>query len=441
MTASSPDLTPLDEPPDAPPEEMRRRERAWLATRRPTALWPGLDALVIQSSADAIGDVVAAVLRGKHPALDVPSVRASSDAGTTARALGVAALLTGVGPLLGAWLEGGILTADEPVALVLARHLAHCRARGARIRAEVIPVLRRMEAAGLEPGVLKGFHTAHAYFPEAGARPFADVDVLVAPEHVGRAEEILRDAGFSAGPVQAGAYKRDWTPAGEPEAAWSHELWHARSPWRIELHDGMNFLPVTDTVAAPQTVRLSETMAVDGVVLRVAAPGALVALLATHAASELYSHRLLRLTELAMVIRREREQGRLDWREVQESLARVGTLHFAYPSFTLVERLAPGTVDAPVLERVRGATTRRIREVTERFTPTAPILEGRLSLDERLLWTRGIGATLRRLGQMLVPPRHGTPRDRLRVLHDRAVRLFTAGVGMRVERRPDDRAP
>ena len=61
-----------------------------------------------------------------------------------------------------------------------------------------MPVLAQMERAGLEPGVIKGFHTAHAYFPEPGARPFYDVDVVVPPAAIAHAERLLGEAGFVA---------------------------------------------------------------------------------------------------------------------------------------------------------------------------------------------------------------------------------------------------
>ena len=140
-------LSPLDEPPDAPLETLRRREDAWHATHRADALWPGLDAAVIQSAADAIGAAVAGVLRPEPTRLAFAPT--GPDAERSARAVGVAALLTGVGPLLGAWIESGELATDPPVAHVLARHLAHARAREARIRAAVMPVLARMEREGL----------------------------------------------------------------------------------------------------------------------------------------------------------------------------------------------------------------------------------------------------------------------------------------------------
>src|SRR4051812_27786520 len=195
MTDPAASLAPLDDAPDAPFDELRRRQYAWRSTQRPDALWPGLDGDVIQSAANAIGDAVVSVLRGERARLYFADDDGDTERG--ARAVGVAALITGVGPLLGAWIERGELDAEQPIARVLARHLAHGRAREARIRAAVMPVLARMEQSGLQPGVIKGFHTAQVYFPEPGARPCSDVDVVVPPTAIPEAERMLRDAGFA----------------------------------------------------------------------------------------------------------------------------------------------------------------------------------------------------------------------------------------------------
>lgn len=435
MTDLASTLTPFDDPPDAPADEMYRRERAWQSTRRAEALWPGLDARRLQSAADAIGVAAAAVLRGERAELRFAAI--GHDAETRVRALGVSALLTGVGPLLGTWLARGTIDADQPTAQVLARHLAHNRARMARIRGEVLPILARMEAAGLAPAVIKGFHTAHAYFPEPGARPMADVDVVVAPEHVTRAVAILREAGLVTEGRAPRAHKSEWTRAGE-EKVWSHELWHARSTWRVELHDGLNFNAVVANVDVPQTPTLGDVMTIDGVALRVADPNELISLVATHGSTELYSQRLLRVVELVLIARRAKELRQLDWAAVEEHLARRRTLPFAYPLLVLVEQLAPGTVDWSALSRVRGATTRRIREVTERFTPTAPILDEPFSLSERLLWVSGVRGTLRRLWRMVAPLERASARARLLTYHDRVIRLVTMGVRSRARAKPRD---
>ena len=423
MTDPTSSLTPLDEPPDAPLEELRRREDAWRSTHRAEALWPGLDATVIQSAADAIGAAVAGVLRREPTRLTFGTTGADAERG--ARAVGVAALLTGVGPLLGAWIASDALEADASIARVLARQLAHARAREARIRAALMPVLARMEREGLEPGVIKGFHTAHAYFPEPGTRPFADVDVVVPPAAIAQAERLLREAGF-VGERRIGTttYKREWLPPDGPGDVWSYELWHARSRWKLDLHDGLNFLEVLKNERTPQVPRFAEALMLDGVTLRVADANESIALLAAHASTELYSQRLLRLVELVLVVRRTTALGTLDWRAVESSLAERGSLRFAYPMLALTERLAPNTVDGALLARLSSATTARARAVTAVLSPTAPILGASFSLRERLIWASGLRATLRWVWRMIGPLEGASRSSQLRTYRHRAMRLL-----------------
>jgi len=426
MTDRASSLNPLDDPPDAPLDELRRREDAWRSTQRPDALWPGLDGPMIQSAADAIGRAVSDTLHGERARLELPSREEDADRG--ARAVGIAALLTGVGPLLGAWLTRGELDADPPIARVLERHLAHARAREARIRAVVRPVLERMERAGLEPGVIKGFHTAHSYFPEPGARPFADVDVVVPPAAIPEAERLLLGAGFvPEGRTGGIGYKREWLPPEGRGDVWSYEIWHARSRWKLDLHDGLNFDQVQRNVRTLQTPRFTDVLQMDGMTLRTADANELIALLATHASTELYSQRLLRLVELVLVVRRATTLGTLDWTAVESSLAERDALRFAYPMLTLAERLAPGTVNRELLAHLSRATTPRARAVTSALSPTAPILDSGFSLRHRLIWAQGARATLRWAWSMIAPLDGASRRDQLRTYRHRAMRLLRLG--------------
>ena len=423
MTDPAATSAPLDEPPDAPLDELRRREDTWHSTHRAEALWPGLDGTVIQAAADAIGAAVAGVLRGEPTRLAFAAT--GPDPERRARAIGVAALLTGVGPLLGAWIERGELDAEPLLARLLARHLAHARAREMRIRTGVMPVLARMQGAGLEPGVIKGFHTAHAYFPEPGARPSSDVDVVVPPAAIAEAERLLGEAGYVAlRRVGTTSYKREWLPPGESSDVWSYELWHARSRWKLDLHDGLHFTEVLQYVHTSQEPRFAQILTLDGVTLRVADPNELIAMLAAHASTELYQQRLLRLVELVLVVRRATALGTLEWRAVESSLAERGWLRFAYPMLALTERLAPHTVDAALLARSAAATTARAREVASTLSPTAPILGKSFSLRERLIWASGVRATMRWLWRMIAPLEGASRSGQLRTYRHRAMRLL-----------------
>jgi hypothetical protein len=404
---------------DASPDEMKRREREWDARNDPMALWPGLNAAALQPAADAIGRAVAEMLRGEHASL-------ATDGQYDLRAVGVAALISGTGPLLGYWIERGQLDAPDDVARLLGQHLAHGRQRAERIRLGMLPLLTRFVDAGLTPTALKGFHTAYEYFPDPGTRPSADVDILVPPEQIPRAVALLRESEFVSARDVAGPYKRNWAPPDDPEARIaSFERWDARSRWKLELHEGLLFEHLIankvtldmDRDATRESTRL-------GLPLRVLRQPLLTVMLAVHASGELANMRLLRLVEQTMVIRQDSAAGLLDWAEVEELLNRTRTLRFAYPAFALVERLAPGTIDGGLLARARGASTKRARLVTDRFSPTAPILSQHASVTEKLMWTDTPWRTLYRLYEMVSPPRDQPWPVVLKTYHDRLTRIL-----------------
>jgi hypothetical protein len=177
-------------------------------------------------------------------------------------------------------------------------------------------------------------------------------------------------------------------------------------------------------VRAPQAPRFSETVLIDGVTLRVADANELIALLAAHASTELYSQRLVRLVELVLVVRRAAALGTLDWGAVESSLAERGSLRFAYPMLALAERLAPSTVDAALLARLSAATTARARAITRTLSPTAPLLDQRFTLRGRLIWASDLRETIRRLWLMVAPLDGASPRRQLRTYRHRAMRLL-----------------
>ncbi len=398
--------------------DLSARARAWLFKRDPRALWPALDPRVLQPSADAIGQAVASLVRGDRTTLGSPR-------GDDAYALGIAALLTGTGPLLGYWVEQGSLDVSEHVARVLGEHLRHGRARAQRIAREVRPALACLVVADVTPTIIKGFHTSHAYFPEPGLRPISDVDVLIAPERVLRAEAALRGFAFDPSGLVCKPYKRDWYPPGDDGQLWSLELFDARDRWKLELHDGCNFGELARFGLRVETENWPRRpWDAHGLPVLTPAQPLLTVILATHLAAELHSRCLLRVVELEFVIRRDRELGLLDWNELDSLLSETSAHRFVYPAFSLVERLVPGTIDHGLLERARRASTPLARFVTERLTPTFPILNDRPILAERLMWVQTGEHAVQSIASW-VNPIPGRPwRETLTVYHSRAVRAL-----------------
>jgi hypothetical protein len=425
-TRLAPEHSDLDEAQE-PPGDLDARARGWRGSGNPRTLWPLLDPGSLAPAAAAIERSVIAVLDDRQTSL-------GSANGDDAYAIGIASLLSGTGPLLGYWTERGLLDVSAPLASVLARHLAHGRRRIDRMRREVTPVLTALHRGGVSPRVIKGFHTAHEYFPEPGVRPMADVDVVVAAKDVPRAEEILRATGFVADPGVRRPYKRNWHPVGADQRLWSVELWHHRGAWRLELHDGINFDILTDHgVELEQTDAIPGSWSALGLPLHVVSQPLLFAVLATHLSGELLQMRLIRLIELTLVVRRDRARGLLEWQAVEELFARSRSLRFAYPALALAERLTPGTIDGALLRRARQESTRLTRVVVDQFGPTSPIVPDRVSLAERFMWASNPVEFVRRLALMVSPGRAPSLRAALAAYYARSRRFLTGRVSWRVQ--------
>jgi len=360
--------------------------------------------------------------------LDGRTASLGSADGADIRVIGIVALISGMGPLLGYWIERGLLDVSEPLAHLLGRHLAHGRTRVARIRREIAPALEALIAAGTAPGILKGFHTAHVYFPEPGLRPLADVDVYVDPTHEERAAQALAGAGFVASHNEA-HFKSDWYPPGGRGRIRSLEMWHARSPWKIELHSALEFgTLLRHGVCLENAVPITAPWDTLGVPLRTAPQPLLFVAATVHLSSELLSARLLRLVELVFIARRDVPSGALDWAAVEDLLERTGATRFTYPAFALVEQLAPGTVPPNLHGRAHERSSRIARSVVAALTPATPILTGHVSFAERLMWEPGPLGIARRVLQMVLPARRVPTRDVLSIYASRLRRLCTGRV-------------
>jgi hypothetical protein len=403
-------------------DDLSARARAWWLTRDPRVLWPDLDPSRLQPAADAIGHAVATRLSGDSTTL-------GEAGGSDAYAIGIAALLTGTGPLLGRWVEDGCLEVSDALASVLARHLNHGRMRAERIAREIAPALNALAMAGVTPTVIKGFHTAYHYFPEPGVRPISDVDVVVAPKEIRQAEEVLRAVGFTPSAFIVKPYKRDWYPPDDDGALWSFEVFDARDRWKLELHDGPNFGYLASFgFRLAGGIDSSRPWSVQGVPVLTPAQPLLTAVLAAHLSAELYTRRLLRLVELVYVIRRDREAGLLQWNAFEALLHDCDATRFVYPALSLVERLVPGTIDTGVLARGRRASTRLTRLVSDRFTATSRVLEDRFVLADALMWAASGPQVVRSVANWMNPLPGRPWREVVGLYHSRVRRLLSGRV-------------
>lgn len=405
-------------------EQIAERIAEFGRTKNPEALWPGLGERARVAACRELERVTRLVLSGHT------GVALDASADHSPYALGIAGHTSGMGPVVGRWLEDGRVSTRTEMAAVFAEHLAQSRRRGARMEREVQPAVDALRNRGVVPVALKGFHTGRVYFDEPGARRMADVDLLVRPEQVPDAEAALREAGFIAETAALRPYKRDWVPASADPRLHSIELSHERSKWVLELHASL------DRVHHPgATARLDgergnvETLKIGATELQVLSPALLVVYLACHGSQELDGIRLLRVFELASVIRRERDRGRLDWARVLELLRRTHTARFAYPALALANDLLPGIVDERVLELGWRESTWAARHTVVRLTPAGGSLDER-SVVRELMWTRGPVSVATRLLRNVWPASFASPRDVIPGWRVRVRRLMSGGLSL-----------
>ena len=106
-------------------DELRRRVLWARRQGRPAWLWPDVLIADWRRALKAIEQAAGAVLAGRS---------AARLCGEPA-AVGLAGYTSGMGPLLGLWIEQGSLSADGFVAALMERHLEHNRLRARRMTA------------------------------------------------------------------------------------------------------------------------------------------------------------------------------------------------------------------------------------------------------------------------------------------------------------------
>ncbi|MGN6820698.1 MAG: nucleotidyltransferase family protein [Sphingomonas sp.] len=394
------------------PEEIAKRLRRAAARGNPAWLWPDID---IERRARAMS----AIARATQGVLVDGCATIEGDAA----AIGVAAYVSGMGPLLGWWAADGRLAADEAITAALREHWRHNRDRAGRLRRACAAITGALTAAGVPTVVLKGLDTESAYFPALGTRPASDIDLLVSPEQVTTAERILWSRGLI--PTSRGRLESTWHEGGAPAQPNSLYLVHRDDPWTVDLHHSLDIevapgAPVARLdIGRPMATSRRWGDPPTGYAL----DQPLLALhLAVHAGHGLHNLTLVRLVELVLVIRRDSASGRLSWLEFDAIAVACDALGYAYPALAFAEQLAPGTVPPGALAACARAAPRRVVEVVRRLTPATAQRLGRLSLAEHFMWTRGPRGWGKQLAADLIP--HKSLRRSLEIYRARGWQLL-----------------
>jgi hypothetical protein len=381
---------------DMTADEVERRFRQGRERGTLRWLWPELPVERWMAGRREIVRVTGELLAGRPARLD------AGDA-VGAEALGIAAFTLGMGALLGHWIESEALRAEPATAALLRLHLEHGRARAERTAAELDAALAALASVGATATVIKGMHTARAFFPEPGTRPMTDVDLVIDPERIPAAERALTAAGYrrEPGDFQRHPYHADWRPPGDTGRAASLALAHCDNPLALNLHASLDRSMGTGTLRMG-TPGPGETAPMSGVrtPARVLAGPFLLASLAAHAAEHRENLLLVRLVELVLAVR-----AGVDAAALRAFLDARRMAHHVYPALALAERLAPGTLDPELLGFLRSRAGPRVHRAVEALDLAALQRLDRPVAGGRTLAVRGPVDRARAVLTWLVPHR------------------------------------
>jgi len=162
-------------------------------------------------------------------------------------------------------------------------------------RAEAEEELAALAGAGIQAVVLKGLDLAWRVYPDPGLRPYTDVDLLIAPECLDRAEAVMLAAGYHPTPETAELRSK--------RAKWmDYQYVHPESEVMIEIHVEL-LHPGRFTLDHPAILARSE-----GGFL---APADRFLHLALHLAKHTYFDRLLWVYDLVLLAGQDLPQARV----------------------------------------------------------------------------------------------------------------------------------
>jgi hypothetical protein len=403
-----------------PGDESRERFARARRSGYPAWLWPDVPVDKWRSAVDSIATVARGVLMGEcKPVLLC----------TDLNAMAVAAYTSGMGPLLGYWLENDTVSAESEVAELFRLHLSHNRRRMDRLSGVAREIVGKLSQANISPLILKGMHTAFRYFPKPGTRPLSDIDMYVPMESMEPAERIFAEAGFRRAPRMRSPYACDWIMPSVPQSPRTLTFVHEDDPWSLDVLGSLDKqLSTGARIRFAKLLPCSEPA--DGLpssracVMR---QPLLALYLAAHISQTLLNVTVLRLFELALIIRRDSAEGKLDWRGFLQGASAMGGARFVYPALVFAAQLAPDTIPDDVMAAAAADAPKHLRNVIGRLTVSSAQPLDRHSVNERFMWAASGREGAKQIAGELFIDRRGRPFGQ--ALYSIGTKLWALGRG------------
>jgi hypothetical protein len=233
-------------------------------------------------------------------------------------------------------------------------------------------IVAALNERAIEVAVLKGAHTAYAYFPDPGTRIMSDLDLLVRPNDWERARQTLAGLGFGERVDSSHPEQSAWSLP-EGRAVRALDFTHAESAWSVDLHRSLErtpFVGLTTTLGTPDLATM-EPWHEFAAPVRVLPQPLLLAYLALHTSSHFFGITQIRLVELGLIARQDFATHPERWESFDRLVTSTSSGRFVYPALDLVERFVPGTIDQRVLHHAAAASPGRLRRLVRRASPAS----------------------------------------------------------------------
>lgn len=371
--------------------EVRHRFAQAVQQGTPSWLWPDSSIPEWQSALREIERATRDILDGH---------RCDGPLRGDAEHMGIAAYTSGMGPLLGYWIDAGLLSAPPATEAMLALHYRHNSLRMLALAERASAAVSRLIDGGVKVTVLKGMDTAFSCFPAPGTRPTSDIDLAIPAEDKAAARETLRELCYLPEHESTEPAEQFWRHVSSSRLPQSLSHVHEDDPWGIDLHTSSN----RRYAQGAPLIRFDELAHRSGPgrwpLCRSAHTldrGAAILFLACHAGCHFSNLRLVRLVELILAIRKAEAEPGWTWNDFVELGRQTETLASAYAALSLAETLSPGTVPQEVLSECRRNAPRAVVRVVAQLSPATAHSMVRCTLRERYMWTSSLRGTIKQL--------------------------------------------